>query len=150
MKIAIAADHGGFPLKADIVDLLTQAGHQAIDLGAHEYIASDDYPDYALLVGKAVQSGQADRGIVICGSGVGACIAANKMKGIRAGVCHDTYSAHQGVEHDDMNVLCFGARIIGVELAREIVLAFVGASFNTGERYQRRLNKVLKIEEESR
>ncbi len=148
MKIAIAADHGGFSLKADIVDLLKQAGHEPIDLGAHEYITGDDYPDYALLVGKAVQSGQAERGIVICGSGVGACIAANKMKGIRAGVCHDTYSAHQGVEHDDMNVLCCGARIIGVELAREIVLAFVNATFNTGERYQRRLNKVLAIEKE--
>ena len=146
MKIAIAADHGGFPLKADIVDLLKQAGHAPIDLGAHEYIAGDDYPDYALLVGKAIQSGQAERGIVICGSGVGACIAANKLKGIRAGVCHDTYSAHQGVEHDDMNVLCCGARIIGVELAREIVLAFVKATFNTGERYQRRLNKVLALE----
>ena len=104
MKIAIAADHGGFPLKADLVELLKQAGHEPIDLGAHEYIAGDDYPDYALLVGQAIQSGQAERGIVICGSGVGACIAANKMKGIRAGVCHDTYSAHQGVEHDDMNV----------------------------------------------
>lgn len=148
MKIAIAADHGGFPLKADIVALLTQAGHEPIDLGAHEYITGDDYPDYALLVGNAVQSGEAERGIVICGSGVGACIAANKMKGIRAGVCHDTYSAHQGVEHDDMNVLCFGARIIGVELAREIMLAFVSASFNTGERYRRRLNKVLAIEKE--
>jgi len=149
MKIAIAADHGGFPLKADIVELLAQAGHEPIDLGAHEYITGDDYPDYALLVGQAVQSGQAERGIVLCGSGVGACIAANKMKGIRAGVCHDTYSAHQGVEHDDMNVLCLGARIIGVEPAREIVLAFVGASFNTGERYRRRLNKVLKIEQEN-
>jgi ribose 5-phosphate isomerase B len=149
MKIAIAADHGGFPLKAEIVELLKQAGHEPIDLGAYECIAGDDYPDYALPVGKAVQSGQAERGIVICGSGVGACIAANKMKGIRAGVCHDTYSAHQGVEHDDMNVLCFGARIIGVELAREIVLAFVGATFNTGERYQRRLNKVLAIEKEN-
>jgi ribose 5-phosphate isomerase B len=148
MKIAIAADHGGFPLKADIVELLKQAGHEPIDLGAHEYVTGDDYPDYALLVGKAVQSGQAERGIVICGSGVGACIAANKMKGIRAGVCHDTYSAHQGVEHDNMNVLCFGARIIGVELAREIVLAFVNATFNTAERYQRRLNKVLHIEQE--
>jgi len=146
MKIAIAADHGGFPLKAEIVELLKQAGHAPIDLGAHEYIAGDDYPDYAQLVGKAIQTGQAERGMVICGSGVGACVAANKMKGIRAGVCHDTYSAHQGVEHDDMNVLCFGARIIGVELAREIVLAFVNATFNTGERYQRRLNKVLQIE----
>jgi ribose 5-phosphate isomerase B len=146
MKIAIAADHGGFPLKADIVELLKQAGHEPIDLGAHAYITGDDYPDYALLVGNAVQSGEAERGIVICGSGVGACIAANKMQGIRAGVCHDTYSAHQGVEHDDMNVLCFGARIIGVELAREIVLAFVHATFNTGEQYRRRLNKVLALE----
>jgi ribose 5-phosphate isomerase B len=149
MKVAIAADHGGFPLKADIVEVLTQAGHEPIDLGAHEYITGDDYPDYALLVGQAVQSGQAERGIVICGSGVGACIAANKMNGIRASVCHDTYSAHQGVEHDDMNVLCLGACIVGVELAREIVLAFVGATFNTGERYQRRWNKVLKIEQEN-
>lgn len=148
MKMAIAADHGGFPLKADIVELLTQAGYEPIDLGAHEYLAGDDYPDYALLVGRAVQRGQAERGIVICGSGVGACIAANKMHGIRAGVCHDTYSAHQGVEHDAMNVLCLGARIIGVEPAREIVLAFAGATFNTGERYQRRLNKVLQIERE--
>jgi ribose 5-phosphate isomerase B len=149
MKIAIAADHGGFPLKADIVELLQQASHEPIDLGAHEYITGDDYSDYALLVGKAVQSGQAERGIVICGSGVGVCIAANKMRGIRAGVCHDTYSAHQGVEHDNMNVLCFGARIIGVELAREIVLAFVNATFNTAERYQRRFNKVLHIEQEN-
>ena len=149
MKIAVAADHGGFPLKADMIELLTQAGHEPIDLGAHEYIAGDDYPDYALLVSRAVQHGQAERGIVICGSGVGACIAANKMKGIRAGVCHDRYSAHQGVEHDDMNVLCCGTRIIGVDVAREIVLAFVGASFNTGERYRRRLNKVLQIEREN-
>ncbi|MBP7687437.1 MAG: RpiB/LacA/LacB family sugar-phosphate isomerase, partial [Thermoflexales bacterium] len=115
MKIAIAADHGGFPLKADLIEVLQQAGHEVADLGAHEYLAGDDYPDYALLVGKAVQAGQAERGIVLCGSGVGACIAANKLKGIRAGLCHDTYSAHQGVEHDDMNVLCLGARIIGVE-----------------------------------
>ena len=148
MKIAIAADHGGFPLKAELVELLKQAGHEPIDLGAFECIAGDDYPDYALLVGKAVQSKQVERGIVLCGSGVGACIAANKLKDVRAGVCHDTYSAHQGVEHDDMNVLCLGARVVGVEPAREIVLAYVNAKFNTGERYQRRLNKVLKIEEE--
>ena len=148
MKIAIAADHGGFPLKAELVELLKQAGHEPIDLGASECIAGDDYPDYALLVGQAVQAKQAERGIVLCGSGVGACIAANKLKGVRAGVCHDTYSAHQGVEHDDMNVLCLGARVVGVEPAREIVLAYVNAKFNTGERYQRRLNKVLKIEEE--
>ena len=147
MKIAIAADHGGFSLKAEIVELLSQAGHEPLDLGAHEYIAGDDYPDYAQQVSSAVQTGRAERGIVICGSGVGACIAANKMKGIRAGVCHDTYSAHQGVEHDNMNVLCLGARVIGVELAREVVLAFVDAKFSTGERYQRRLNKVMKIEQ---
>jgi len=148
MKIAIAADHGGFPLKAELVELLKQAGHEPIDLGAFECIAGDDYPDYALLVGKAVQSKQVERGIVLCGSGVGACIAANKLKDVRAGVCHDTYSAHQGVEHDDMNVLCLGARVVGVEPAKEIVLAYVNAKFNPGERYQRRLNKVLKIEEE--
>lgn len=146
MKIAIAADHGGYSLKADLVDALQQAGHEVRDLGAREYLAGDDYPDYALLVGRAVQTDSADRGIVLCGSGVGACVAANKMKGIRAGLCHDTYSAHQGVEHDDMNVLCLGARIIGVELAREVVLAFVGAQFNTAEKFQRRLQKVLSIE----
>ncbi len=149
MKIAIAADHGGFSLKADLVEVLQQAGHDVVDLGAHDYIAGDDYPDYALLVGKAVQAGQAERGIVLCGSGVGACIAANKLKGIRAGVCHDTYSAHQGVEHDDMNVLCLGARVIGVEPAKEIVTAFVNARLNMGERYQRRLKKVLAIESET-
>src|SRR5512142_1377800 len=135
MKIAIAADHGGFPLKAEIVELLARAGHEPIDLGAREYIAGDDYPDYSLLVGKAIQTEQAKRGIVICGSGVGACVAANKMQGIRAGICHDTYSAHQGVEHDDMNVLCLGARIIGSEIAREIVLAFASAKFSGEERH---------------
>ena len=148
MKIAIAADHGGFPLKAEIVELLRQANHEPLDLGAHDVVAGDDYPDYAYLVGQAVQIGQAERGIVLCGSGVGACIAANKMKGVRARLCHDTYSAHQGVEHDDMNVLCLGARIIGAEPAKEIVLAYVNARFNTDARFQRRLNKVLKIERE--
>ena len=148
MKIAIAADHGGFSLKADLIELLKRAGHEPLDLGAHEYMAGDDYPDYAYLVGQALQAGQAERGIVLCGSGVGACIAANKMKGVRAAVCHDTYSGHQGVEHDNMNVLCLGARIIGAELANEIALAFVQAHFNVGERYQRRLNKVLRIEAE--
>ena len=150
MKISIGADHGGFPLKAELVQVLTQAGHEVIDLGAPEYNAKDDYPDYAYAVGKSVQSGQAERGIVLCGSGIGAGIAANKMKGIRAGVCHDTYSAHQGVEHDDMNVLCLGARIVGIEPAREIVLAFVSAHFMTEERYRRRLSKVLQIERDER
>ncbi len=148
MKIAIAADHGGFPLKAGNIALLKQAGQEPIDLGASEYVAGDDYPDYAYQVGRTVQTGQAERGIILCGSGVGACIAANKMKGVRAGLCHDTYSAHQGVEHDNMNVLCLGARIVGVELANEIVRAFINAHFNTDERFQRRLNKVLRIEAE--
>lgn len=148
MKIAIAADHGGFPLKAELVALLKQAGYEPIDLGAHAYIPGDDYPDYARLVGQAVRSHEVERGVILCGSGVGACIAANKLHGVRAGLCHDTYSAHQGVEHDDMNVLCLGARIIGVEPAKEILLAFVSAQFNTGERYQRRLTKVLQMEKE--
>ncbi len=147
MKIAISADHGGYLLKAEMIKVLADAGHEPIDLGAHDYDAKDDYPDFAYAAGRAVQSDQAERGIVICGSGVGACVAANKMKGIRAGVCHDTYSAHQGVEHDDMNVLCLGARVIGSELAREIVLAFVNAKFSGEERHQRRLNKVLRIEQ---
>ena len=147
MKIAIGVDHGGYPLKADIIQMLTQAGHEPIDLGAYAMDAGDDYPDFALAVGKSLQAGQAERGIVMCGSGVGASIAASKMKGIRAGVCHDTYSAHQGVEHDDMNVLCLGARIVGGALAREIVLAFVNARFDPDERFQRRLNKVLRIEQ---
>jgi ribose 5-phosphate isomerase B len=148
MKIAIGADHGGYPLKSEIIQTIKQAGHDPIDLGAYSIDPTDDYPDFTLAVGQAVQAHQADRGIVICGSGVGACVAANKLKGIRAGLCHDTYSAHQGVEHDDMNVICLGARIIGGELAREVVLAFVGAKFSGGERHLRRLNKVLKIEAE--
>jgi ribose 5-phosphate isomerase B len=149
MKIAIGCDHGGYPLKSEIIQTLKRAGHEPIDHGAYSIDPQDDYPDFALAVGQAVQSHQADRGIVICGSGVGACVAANKLKGIRAAMCHDTYSAHQGVEHDDMNVLCLGARIIGGELAREVVLAFVGAKFSGEERHVRRLNKVLKIESEN-
>jgi len=146
MRIAVAADHGGFPLKADIIALLQQDGHQVMDLGAHEFEPGDDYPDFALAVGQAIQRGQAERGILICGSGVGASIAANKLRGVRAAVCHDTYSAHQGVEHDDMNVLCLGARIVGVELARELVRAFVCARFSGEERHVRRLAKVKAIE----
>jgi ribose 5-phosphate isomerase B len=148
MRIAIGADHGGYPLKAEIIQILTQAGYELVDLGAHTLDPTDDYPDFAEAVGRSLQAGQAERGIVICGSGVGACVAANKMKGIRAGVCHDTYSAHQGVEHDNMNVLCLGARIIGGELARELVLAFANAHFSGAERHVRRLNKVLKLERE--
>jgi ribose 5-phosphate isomerase B len=146
MKIAIGADHGGFSLKQAIVDELKKLGHTVVDCGAMGYDAQDDYPDFARAVGAAVQRGDAERGIILCGSGVGASIAATKMRGIRAALCHDTYSAHQGVEHDDMNVLCLGARIIGDELARELVRAFLSTKFNPSERFQRRLNKVLEIE----
>jgi ribose 5-phosphate isomerase B len=146
MKIAVGADHGGFSLKADIIELLQKAGHEVLDVGAYTLDLSDDYPDFARAVGLAVQRGDAERGIIICGSGVGACVAANKLRGVRAGICHDTYSAHQGVEHDDMNVLCLGARVVGVELARELVRAFVGAQFSGAERHARRLAKVTAME----
>ena len=146
MRIAIGTDHGGFPLKADVASLLSQLGHEVVDVGAHALDPSDDYPDFARAVGQAVQRGEAERGIVICGSGVGACIAANKLRGVRAGVCHDTYSAHQAVEHDDMNVLCLGARVVGSEVARELVQAFLAARFRTEERYIRRLDKVKALE----
>jgi ribose 5-phosphate isomerase B len=146
MKIAIGVDHGGWSLKQAIVDELNKQGHTVVDCGAREYDKTDDYPDAARQVGKTVQRGDAERGILICGSGVGVAIAANKVRGIRACLCHDTYSAHQGVEHDNMNVLCLGARIIGDELAREIVRSFLSAKFDTSERFQRRLNKVIEIE----
>ena len=146
MKIALAADHGGFALKQEVADLLRSLGHEVMDLGAREYDAADDYPDFARYVGQAIQHAQVDRGIVLCGSGVGASIAANKHKGVRASVCHDTYTAAQGVEHDDMNVLCIGARVIGPALTREVVKAFVNARFQTEERFQRRLEKLMAIE----
>jgi ribose 5-phosphate isomerase B len=145
MRIAVAADHAGFPLKQSVIDEVERLGAKAIDLGTDSTDAVD-YPDFAEAVGKAIQQGEADRGIVICGSGVGAAVAASKMIGIRSSVCHDTYSAHQGVEHDDMNVLAVGARIIGPELVAEVVRAFVGAEFSGDERHVRRLNKVLAIE----
>lgn len=147
MRIAIGTDHGGFPLKADLVELLKKLGHEVVDVGAHTLDPKDDYPDFARAVGQAVQRGEAERGIIICGSGVGACIAANKLRGIRAGVCHDTYSAHQGVEHDNMNVLCLGGRVVGIEVARELVQAFVSAKFSGEERHARRVAKVMAIEE---
>ncbi|MDW8327289.1 MAG: ribose 5-phosphate isomerase B [Anaerolineales bacterium] len=146
MNIAVAADHAGYPLKARIIEVIRAAGHEALDLGTHSAEVAVDYPDFARAVGEAVQQGRAERGILLCGSGVGACVAANKMRGVRAGVCHDTYSARQGVEHDDMNVLCLGARIIGTELAAELVRAFLGARFSGEERHVRRLNKVLQME----
>ena len=144
MRVAIAADHGGFALKAPLIETLKQEGHDVLDLGAFNAERSD-YPDFAEAVGLALQHDQAERGIVICGSGVGACIAANKMRGIRACVCHDTYSAHQGVEHDDMNVIVLGARIVGAELANDLVRSFLAAKFNNGDRYIERLNKIEKI-----
>jgi ribose 5-phosphate isomerase B len=145
MRIAVAGDHAGFALKTLVRAQLQQEGHEVSDLGAYNEERSD-YPDFARAVGEAIQQGKVERGIVICGSGVGACVAANKMRGIRACVCHDTYSAHQGVEHDDMNVLVLGGRIIGVELAYEIVRAYVAATFNRGERYIARLKKIEAIE----
>ncbi len=146
MRIALACDHGGFPLKAAIARKLEKLGHEVLDQGAHQYDAGDDYPDFARYIGQAIQHGQAERGILLCGSGVGASIAANKMKGVRAAVCHDTYSAGQGVSHDDMNVLCLGARVIGEALAEELVEAFVGATFSGEARHARRLEKVLGME----
>jgi ribose 5-phosphate isomerase B len=146
MKIAVGSDHGGYSLKQVVADELTRLGHQVIDCGARGYDAGDDYPDFAHAVGLAVQRGEAERGIILCGSGVGACVAANKVRGVRACLCHDTYSAAQGVEHDAMNVLCLGSRIIGEELARALVRAFTAAQFSTDPRFQRRLDKVLQIE----
>jgi ribose 5-phosphate isomerase B len=146
MKLAIGADHAGYPLKEEVRGYLERLGHEVIDLGAFNAEPSD-YPDYAEAVGRKVASGGAERGILICGSGVGVCVAANKMPGIRACMCHDHYSAHQGVEHDDMNVLVMGSRIIGQETAFEMVAAFLGARFQGQvERYLRRLNKVKAIE----
>ena len=145
MRIAIAADHAGVDLKDKILHWLQEMGHEPVDLGTHGH-AAVDYPDFAEAVSLAVRKKDADRGIVVCGSGVGACVAANKFPGIRAGLCHDTYSAHQGVEHDDINVLVLGGRVIGPEVAKEIVQAFVGAQFSGQERHQRRLDKVLAIE----
>ena len=146
MKLVIASDHAGFALKEEIRAYLAKTGHEIVDLGAYNTEPSD-YPDYAEKLSLALTRGEAQRGILICGSGVGVCVAANKIPGIRAGICHDTYSAHQGVEHDDMNVCVLGARIIGSALAFEIVDRFVGAQFiATEERFMRRFNKVLAIE----
>ncbi len=146
MRIAVAADHAAFDLKRVVLADLAAAGHDTTDLGTHDPGLPDDYPDFAEAAADAIRSGTAERAIVLCGSGVGVSVAANKFPGIRAGVCHDTYSAHQGVEHDDMNVLCLGARVVGVELAREIALRFVDARYTGEERHARRLRKVLAIE----
>jgi len=149
MLIAFAADHGGAGLKRQLLQALLAAEveHELIDLGGDGSDPGDDYPDFSEPLGRAIQGGEADRGVLICGSGVGASIAATKMRGVRSAVCHDTYSARQGVEHDDMNVLCLGARVIGIELALECTRAFLGAQFSGAPRHVRRLNKVLAIEE---
>ncbi len=145
MKVAIAGDHAGFGLKQFLTEHLQGGGVEILDLGCHDESPSD-YPDFARAIGVALHAGQAERGVLVCGSGVGASVAANKIKGVRAGLCHDSYSAHQGVEHDDMNVLCLGSRVIGTYLALEIVHAFLGASFSYEDRHVRRLHKVIDIE----
>jgi RpiB/LacA/LacB family sugar-phosphate isomerase len=150
MRIAIGADHGGYPLNERVIKELDAAGYQIIDFGTHVGSRPDDYPDYAIKVGGAVRNGEAEIGILVCGSGVGASVAANKLHGIRAALCGDTYSAHQSREHDDCNVLCLGARVVGEELALEIVRAFVAAKFTGEERHLRRLAKIEKIENQER
>jgi ribose 5-phosphate isomerase B len=145
MKIVIGSDHAGFQLKVTMGEMLRSLGHEVLDVGAYDEKPSD-YPDFAEKVGRAVLDGKAERGVLICGSGVGASVAANKLPGIRAGMCHDTYSAHQGVEHDDINVLVLGSRVIGVALAQELVKAFLGGKFTNEERHVRRLGKVRALE----
>ena len=145
MRLVIGSDHAGFQLKVAIGDLLRSLGHDVLDVGAFNENPSD-YPDFAEAVGGAVRESKAERGVLICGSGVGASVAANKLHGIRAGMCHDTYSAHQGVEHDNINVLVLGSRVIGVKLAEDLVKAFLGARFSNEERHVRRLNKVKALE----
>ena len=146
MRIALSGDHAGFEMKRDLAAALAARGHEILDLGTHS-TAPVDYPDCAESVAMALRERRADRGIIVCGSGAGVSMAANKFPGIRAGVCHDTYSAHQAVEHDDMNVLCLGARVIGIALAQELTAAFLAAVFSGEERHQRRLNKILAIED---
>lgn len=146
MRIALGADHAGYPLKQHIARYLAQSGYTVFDLGTHSE-ESVDYPDFAAAVSRAVVDGRADRGIVVCGSGAGACVAANKVRGIRAAVAHDTYTAHQAVEHDDVNVLCLGSRVIGEALADELVQAFIVAAFSNEERHLRRLAKVNALDE---
>jgi ribose 5-phosphate isomerase B len=148
MRFALGCDHGGFSLKQRVAAVVIAAGHEVVDCGTDSN-CSVDYPDFARKVGETILAHRAERGILLCGSGVGISVAANKIPGIRAGVCHDTYSAHQGVEHDDMNVLCIGARIVGEEVAVELVRAFVSAKFTNEERHLRRLNKLRQIEQDA-
>jgi len=145
MRIAVGADHAGYPLKVEVVRFLEEQGHEVTDLGTH---STDpvDFPVYARQVGQAVQLGKADRGVLVCGSGVGACVAANKLRGIRAALCHDTYTAHQGVEHDDVNVLCLGGRVVGTALAYDIIRSWLTARYIGTGRHKRRVDQILEIE----
>ena len=146
MRIAVGADHAGVPLNETAIAELRRLGHEVVDLGTHDASRPDDYPDYAVAVADEVASGRCERGLLVCGSGVGVSVAANKVRGIRAAMCHDTYSAHQGVEHDDINVLCVGARVIGPELMLDVLRAFMNARFTGEERHRRRLAKILALE----
>ena len=149
MRVAVAFDHRGVKLRERVLAVLAEGGHEPLDLGTDAPEPRIDYPDKARELGEALLAGDATRGILVCGSGVGASVAANKLAGIRAGLCHDSYSAHQGVEHDDMNVLCLGSDVVGAELAGELARAFLGAAFQGGERYVRRLEKVEQLEREA-
>jgi ribose 5-phosphate isomerase B len=146
MRIGISADHGGFGLKEKLVKALHEAGHEVVDFGASRLAAEDDYPDFVIPMARAVGKGELDRGIAFCGSGVGACIAANKVPGVRAAVVHESFSAHQGVEDDDMNVMCIGGRVVGSGLARDLVKTFLEARYIGAERHKRRLAKVAELE----
>ena len=148
MRIAVGADHAGFPLKEKLMDVIREDGHDVLDCGADRLIPGDDYPDYAQRVASAIREQRAERGVLICGSGVGASIAANKFTGIRAALCEDTFSAHQGVEDDSMNILCLGARVTGPALAAELVSTFLRAKFSGAERHSRRLAKVIAFEKD--
>ncbi len=147
MKVVLSSDHAGFAYKAVLIKMLTEEGYSIHDLGAYTEIAEDDYPDYAAKVAEALQNKEAERGILICGSAVGVSVAANKFKGIRAAVCHDTYSAHQSVEHDDANILCIGQRVVGIALAQDIIRSFLNARFSDEPRHKRRLAKITAIED---
>jgi ribose 5-phosphate isomerase B len=146
IRVALAADHGGFVLKTGLIPWLESRDYEILDLGSYIFDSEDDYPDYAENIADAIVSNKADRGILVCGSGVGAAVTANKIPGIRACICHDTYTAHQGVEHDNMNILCLGGRVIGIELAKELISAFLNARFDEQEKYKRRLRKIEALE----
>jgi len=148
MRVGIGSDHGGFLLKERVVEQLRGAGYEVLDFGAHQLTAGDDYPDYIIPLARAVASGEVDRGVALCGSGVGASIAANKVSGVRAGLIHDVFSAHQGVEDDDMNVFSLGGQVIGPALAWELIETFLKARFSGAERHQRRVNKVRALEQQ--